>query len=163
MTRRSVKGGMNRRRRPSASHTRGPGNHRKEPGNRGRRWRFDYEGVACIVLSIVFVAIGYFEVHDLYLLEHRGEVVTGTVLDETGGKTPRITVRYTTLAGEQITSETANYFEAKVGQPIQIVYDRAEPTRMQTAEWGFDDWIPGVGFGAVALLMLAIGVAQLRT
>jgi hypothetical protein len=89
--------------------------------------------------------------------------VTATVLDQTWGKHQHITVRYTTRTGQEITEDTSNYDEAKVGQTIQVVYDRQEPTRMQAADYGFDYWLPTVMFGGVVALFVGLGIAQLRS
>ena len=135
---------------------------RRSRRHRGRRSVDDrLEGVGCLVAACVFTAIGYFQIHDLYLLQHRGEVVSGTVLHESDGRTPYITVRYRTRAGETVTSDTSNYEDADPGDTIQVVYDPLDPTRMQAADWGFDYWIPGGILGVFVLVFLVVGVARL--
>ncbi|WP_410789891.1 DUF3592 domain-containing protein [Kribbella sp. C-35] len=119
------------------------------------------EAALSLVAAVVFVGILYFEVHDLYLLKHRGEVVSATVLDESNGKSSSITVRYRTLAGETVTEDTSNYEDADPGDTIQVVYDPKKPSRMQAADWGFDYWIPGVILGLIAAGFLAYGIVGL--
>jgi hypothetical protein len=133
------------------------------PGRkRGRlRFQFDLESVMCLVAAVVMAAIGTFMLQDLYWLDRRGEVVTATVLDESSGKNPSITVRYVTRAGETIENDTSNYFEAKVGGTIDVLYDREDPYRMQAADYGTDPWVQIAIFGGVTLLFLVFGVAGL--
>ena len=119
------------------------------------------EGVMSLVAAIVVMGVGYVEISNLYLLKHRGEVVTATVLDESGGRKSRIQVRFVTLAGETVTGETANYKHAEVGETVQVVYDRADPGRMQAADWGFDYWIPGLILGGGAGFFLVYGILGL--
>lgn len=129
---------------------------------RGRlRFRFDLESVMCLVGAVVFATIGTFMLQDLYWLDRRGEVVTATVLDESSGKNPSITVRYVTRAGQTIENDTSNYYEAKVGGTIDVLYDREDPYRMQAADYGTDPWLQIVFFGGAMLVLLAFGVAGL--
>jgi hypothetical protein len=129
---------------------------------RGRlRFRFDLESVMCLVAAGLMAAIGAFMVRDLYWLDRRGEVVTATVLDESSRKNPSITVRYVTRAGQTIENDTSNYYEAKVGGTIDVLYDREDPYRMQAADYGTDPWVQIVIFGGVTLVFLAFGVAGL--
>ena len=143
---------MNARRRRS-------GRRRRDHGT--RRWRFDREGLMSLVAAVIFSGIGYAEISDLYLLKHRGEVVSATVLDESGGRNSHITVRYLTRAGQTVTGDTSNYFDGDVGETIQVVYDPEEPDRMQAADWGFDYWMPGVIFGIAIVVFLVFGLSQL--
>lgn len=138
-------------------------NRRRQQDRRRRRWRFDLESVMCLVAAVVLIVIAYYELEDMYLLQHRGQVVSATVLEESGGKHPRITVRYTTVAGEVVTGDTSNYVDADAGQTIQVVYDPERPSRMQAADWGFDYWIPCVMFGLVIVLFVYFGIAGLRS
>lgn len=105
--------------------------------------------------SLVFVGIGWAQISDLYWLRHRGEVVTGTVVDRYGSKTVHLEIEYVTKAGRTVRSETSNFDEDhRVGQQIQVIYDREEPERMQAASWGL-----GYGFPAVAFSLVFIGFA----
>jgi hypothetical protein len=61
-----------------------------------------------------------------------------------GHRRARAVRTYTTLAGKKINNETSNYQQAEVGKPIQIVYDREDPERMQAADWGPDYLAPGI-------------------
>ncbi len=129
---------------------------------RGRlRFRFDLESVMCLVGAALIGAVGTFMLQDLYWLDRRGEVVTATVLDESSGKNPSITVRYVTRAGQTIENDTSNYDEAKVGGTIDVLYDREDPYRMQAADYGTDPWALIVIFGGVTLVLLVFGVAGL--
>jgi hypothetical protein len=135
----------------------------KPSRHRGKHSVDDRLGAAMsLVAAAVFIAIGYFEIHDLYLLKHRGEVVSALVLDESNGKTTYITVKYQTLAGETVTADTSNYENADPGETIQVVYDRDKPTRMQAADYGFDYRIPGIILGVIAAGFLAYGLLGLR-
>lgn len=69
-----------------------------------RRWSFEFEGVMSLVAAIVFVGVAYAEISDLYVLKHRGEVVSALVLDERGRRTTRIEVSFVTLAGRPSTA-----------------------------------------------------------
>ncbi|WP_133785149.1 DUF3592 domain-containing protein [Kribbella sp. VKM Ac-2571] len=134
---------------------------RKPSMHRGKRVDGRLEGALSLVAAAVFIGVGYFEIHDLYLLKHRGEVVSGTVLEESGGRTEYITVKYRTLAGETVTEDTSNYEDADPGDTIQVVYDPKKPSRMQAADFGFDYWIPGVILGLIAAGFLAYGIIGL--
>src|SRR5436190_1067526 len=114
----------------------------------------------CLVAAAIFSGLGYHEAHNLYLLKHRGEVVSATVLEESGGKSPHITVRYVTRSGETVTEDTSNYEDADPGETIQVVYDPEDPSRMQAADWGFDYWFPGI-LGLVAAVFLVVGIVGL--
>jgi hypothetical protein len=129
---------------------------------RGRlTFQFDLESVMSLVAAVVMATVGTFMLQDLYWLERRGEVVTATVLDESSGKNPSITVRYVTRAGQAIENDTSNYFEATVGGTIDVLYDREYPYRMQAADYGTDPWLLVGIFGAVTLFFLGFGVVGL--
>ena len=129
---------------------------------RGRlTFRFDLESVMSLVAAVVMATVGTFMLQDLYWLERRGEVVTATVLDESSGKNPYITVRYVTRAGQTIENDTSNYFEATVGGTIDVLYDREDPYRMQAADYGTEPWALVVVSGAVTLIAVVIGVRGL--
>ncbi|MFI6675519.1 DUF3592 domain-containing protein [Kribbella sp. NPDC050470] len=114
-----------------------------------------------LVAAVVLAVVCYAELEDLYWLQRRGEVVSAAVLDESGGRTTRIEVRYVTLAGEVVTGETSNYEDAEVGGTIDVVYDRVDPSRMQAAAWGFDYWFPGVFLGGASVGFLIYGINSL--
>jgi hypothetical protein len=127
-----------------------------------RRWRFAFDGLGCLVAAIILAGVGYAEVEDTYLLQHRGVVVTGTVLRKNvpfRGSTS-ITVRFATATGKTVKADTSNFENAEVGQTIQVVYDPVDPTRMQAVDWGFDYWIPATLFGGGALIMVAAAIFQ---
>ncbi|MET7279177.1 DUF3592 domain-containing protein [Kribbella sp. NPDC005582] len=128
--------------------------------SRPRRWKVTWEGIACLIAALVFGAIGTVQIEDLYWLRHRGEVVTGTVVDRVDGRRPSIEVRYTTLAGETFTEYTSNG-EGAVGESVEVIYDREEPTRMQTEDWGLGYGLPGV-FCGVSVVFIVAGFVQLR-
>ncbi|TCM46622.1 uncharacterized protein DUF3592 [Kribbella sp. VKM Ac-2568] len=114
----------------------------------------------CFVAALVLAGLGVAENLDTYWLGQRGEVVTATVLDEYGGKTTRIDVRYVTKAGQTIENDTANYLEAEVGKQILVVYDPENPYRMQAADWGLDYWLGGLWFVGV-VFFACFGVTRL--
>jgi hypothetical protein len=120
-----------------------------------------YEGAAMLLLTVVFGVMAGYQAHDLHWLRERGEVVPAVVLDKDGGKTETITVRYVTAAGQTIVGETSNFLEADKGQTIDVVYDREDPYRMQSADYG-TDYLGPILFGVVALLTLVFGVAILK-
>ncbi|MGZ0148437.1 DUF3592 domain-containing protein [Kribbella sp. WER1] len=117
---------------------------------------------AFLLAALVFTAIAYFQVHDTYLLKQRGEQVSGLVVHVHDGRSPYITVRYRTLGGDTITSDTSRYDAADPGETIDVVYDRKEPTRVQAADYGFDYWMAGV-LAVIALGFLGLGVAGFRS
>ncbi|TCN44072.1 uncharacterized protein DUF3592 [Kribbella orskensis] len=127
---------------------------------RKRRFAFNVDGVMCLVAALVLTGLGVAENLDTYWLDQRGEVVTATVLDEHGGKTTRIDVRYVTKAGQTIENDTVNYLDAEVGKEIQVVYDPENPYRMQAADWGLDYWLGGLWFVG-AVFFVYFGVVQL--
>lgn len=127
-----------------------------------RTWRSDLESVMCLVAAVIMGFVGYLILSDLYLLEHRGEVVSATVLDKySDGGGSRIEVRFVTRTGETVLGDTTNYVDAEVGETIQIVYDRENPGRMQAADYGFDYWLPGGIFGGVAVFFIVWGLRGL--
>jgi Protein of unknown function (DUF3592) len=124
-----------------------------------RRWGFAVGGLKWLFVAIILLGVGYAEAEDTYVLQHRGVVATGTVLHKNvplKGSTS-ITVRFVTAAGKTVKADTSNFLDAEVGQTIQVVYDPADPTRMQAADWGFDYWLPGIMFGG-ALAMVAAAI-----
>lgn len=120
--------------------------------------RFSPTGWICLAAAIFCVVFGVVEVRDLYLLDHRGEVVTGKVVDLRLGKHPTLKVEYVTRAGQTVVEETKNFHDVWAGQSVDVIYDPKNPHRMQTADYGFDYWKPGlllIGtafFTAIALL-----------
>ncbi|GAB2683773.1 DUF3592 domain-containing protein [Kribbella swartbergensis] len=118
----------------------------------------------CVVAAVVLAGVGYSEIEDLYLLQRRGVVVEAKVVDEyqAGRSAERIDVRFVTRDGLTVETSTSNYLEAETGKTIQVVYDPAEPTRLQAADYGFDYWLPGVFFGGSSLVMLTIGTFRFR-
>ncbi|MFK4088690.1 DUF3592 domain-containing protein [Kribbella sp. NPDC020789] len=129
---------------------------------KSRRWAITYDGTMLLVAALVFAAIGWFQINDLYWLRHRGEVVTGTVIELSGSKTEHIKVTYVTTAGQTVTSETSNFEDGQVGQQIQVIYDRESPERMQAADWGLGYGFPAVGFSLAFLVFAAGGVLCMR-
>ncbi|GAB2570525.1 DUF3592 domain-containing protein [Kribbella endophytica] len=125
------------------------------------KWRRRYEGAAMLLLTVVFGALAWAEADDLRWLRERGAVVPAVVLAKEGWKTERITVRYETLAGQTIVERTSNFLEADQGQTIDVVYDREDPHRMQSADYGTDYSGPII-FGVFAVLTLVIGIVLLK-
>jgi hypothetical protein len=123
-----------------------------------RRLRFTSTGWLCLTAAAFFVVLGVVQVRDLYLLDHRGEVVTGKVVDLTQGKHPTLKVEYVTRAGQAVVEDTQNFRDVWAGQSVDVVYDPKNPHRMQTANYGFAYWQPSllfIGtafFAAIALL-----------
>ncbi|WP_432946293.1 DUF3592 domain-containing protein [Kribbella sp. CA-253562] len=121
-----------------------------------RRWRWDVNGLLTLAGAVFLLALGFWMARDAYLLQHRGEVVEATVLDVSSGRNARLDVRYTTKAGQTIEDSTSNFDEDAVGGTVDVVYDPAEPTRMQAADWGFDYVLPGLlGVAGVTALAAA--------
>ncbi|GAA0608619.1 DUF3592 domain-containing protein [Kribbella sandramycini] len=136
------------------------GEQEKRRGLLGRGWTLT--GAVCLLFSLVIAAIGGFQVVDEYWLRQRGEVVTGTVLDEWGSRDSSIEVRYVTRTGETYVETTSNYVDAEVGKSIQIIYDPGKPQRMHGADWAPDPWSTAALYGLTSLAFLAFGVAKLR-
>lgn len=114
-----------------------------------------------LLLTVVFGTIAGFQANDLRWLRERGEVVHGVVTAKEGGKVEEITVQYVTKAGLTVVETTSNFFDAEVGQPIDVVYDREDPYRMQSADYGTDYSGPII-FGVFAVLTLVIGIVLLK-
>nr|WP_238355716.1 DUF3592 domain-containing protein [Kribbella sandramycini] len=129
---------------------------------RDRGWRVSGEFVAFLAAAVGFGVVGAVQIVDLYWLRERGEVVMGTVLEKSSGKSPSIEVRYVTGAGETIVEGTTNYEEAEVGQSIAVIYDPLEPRRMQAEDYGLSYWFPAVFLGVPTVGFLIGAVVNLR-
>jgi len=119
--------------------------------------------VVLVIMAFVFAAVGWSQVDDLYALRHRGEVVTGTVVDRYGFKTEHLVVEFVTRGGAKVRADTTHFFDAEVGQPIEVVYDRDHPELMQTADYGLGYGLPAGMFGIVALGFAIGGILKLRS
>jgi hypothetical protein len=119
--------------------------------------------VVLVIMAFVFVGVGWSEVDDLYALRHRGEVVTGTVVDRYGGKTEHLVVEFVTRGGAKVQADTTHFFDAEVGQPIEVIYDRDHPQLMQTTDYGLDYGLPAGLYGLVAVGFAVGGIVKLRS
>ncbi|GAA1557235.1 hypothetical protein GCM10009789_08220 [Kribbella sancticallisti] len=82
------------------------------------------------------------------------------MLDESHGRNARIEVRYATKTGETIEAGTGKYFDAEVGQEIQIVYDPQDPYRLKVADWGSGYWMSAIWLLG-GIIGLGVGTAKL--
>ncbi|WP_327640279.1 DUF3592 domain-containing protein [Kribbella sp. NBC_00482] len=115
--------------------------------------------MALVGAVIVFV-VGFVQLHTVYVLEHRGEVVTATLLDVKNGKRARITVSYTTREGEPLTAKIRYDTIRERGDTIRVVYDPQKPSRVDVPD-GFSYWVPGMVLGLGVVLCVAALVMAL--
>ncbi|GAB3934744.1 hypothetical protein GCM10029976_044130 [Kribbella albertanoniae] len=127
------------------------------------RRSLDFRAVGAFVVALGFVVAACVQSADVYFLRERGVVVTGTVLKEHDTrKSSWVEVRYVTLAGDEIVNDTSRYKSAEVGQPIDVIYDRQNPERMQAADWGLGYGFNLLVFGGFAALLVLAGILQLK-
>jgi hypothetical protein len=119
------------------------------------------------VAAVVVLIIGANAVVELTQLDRRGERVTATVLD---GPSPTLraegsfTAQYVTARGEQITTEISRYDVApKAGDKVEIVYDPDDPKVAKTVDAWETPWVPGIAYGAGAVLLTWIALRRQRT
>jgi hypothetical protein len=109
--------------------------------------------VVGVLAALGFVVAAGWQTYDIRTLSSRGVLTTAAVVGESHGRDPRITVRFTTAAGEVVQADTANYKEpADPGDTIEIVYDPQDPHRLQAADWGYDYWLPAICLGGGVLV-----------
>ncbi|MEV0289716.1 MULTISPECIES: DUF3592 domain-containing protein [unclassified Kribbella] len=127
-----------------------------------RRWRVAPEGVIFVFIAVLMAGVGYSEIQDELALERRGEVVTATVLHkETAPRSGEpIDIRFVTKDGETVETTTENYSAAEVGQRIQVVYDPMKPTRVQSADLGYEYQSSVVVFGGGAVAILVVSLSR---
>jgi hypothetical protein len=123
-----------------------------------RRWHVAPEGLMFVFVAVTMAGVGYAEIEDAYWLERRGEVVTATIVreddpDERAGS--YVDVRFTTRTGRVVEAETEVDDEVEVGQTIQVVYDRENPLRMQTADSPLDYSLGFILAGGALVLLTA--------
>ncbi|PWU56036.1 hypothetical protein DLJ47_07210 [Micromonospora sp. S4605] len=141
-----------------------------KPGRRTRGLDFDRPGWFAAALGVALggalLAVGIDSWHDHRVLDARGVVTSGQIVEVRGGKTTHLTVRFTTATGERVTAEVTDpgtTTRQEVGAPIRLRYDPDDPAgRVADADDGTalgTRWILVVG--GVALLA-ATGWAMWR-
>jgi hypothetical protein len=129
---------------------------------RSRRPDRKVQAATTFVAALLFFVLGFVELHEAYVLEHRGEVVDATLVDLTTGKRARITVSFTTRGGEPVTAKIRHETYRERGDTIRVVYDPRKPSRVQVAD-GFDYWLPLTALGiGVVLCFIALVLAVWR-
>ena len=113
-----------------------------------------------LVGAVVFFVLGFVELHTVYVLEHRGEVVDATLVDVTTGKRARITVSFVTRDGEPVTGKIRHETIRGRGDTIRVVYDPRKPSRMDVAG-GLSYLLPGFVLGMGVVLCVAALVMAL--
>lgn len=121
------------------------------PARSKRHFKLSLKGAFCVVGMVFCLGRGTSEALDTYYLEHRGEVVTATVLDMHFGKTSSIDVRYVTKTGETVEASTSNYYDGEVGHDLQVIYDPRNPQRVQGVDYGLDYFMASVWAGGALL------------
>ena len=115
-----------------------------------------------VFVAVMLAGVGYSEIADNLALERRGEVSAATVLHK--DTAPRsgepIDIRFVTKGGEIVETTTENYSVAEVGQRIQVVYDPMKPTRVQSADLGYDYQSTAIVFGGGALAGLLVALSR---
>ncbi|SCG54862.1 Protein of unknown function [Micromonospora echinaurantiaca] len=141
-----------------------------KPGRRTRGLGFDrpswFAALVGVALGGALLAIGIDSWRDHQVLDARGVVTVGQIVEVRGGKTTYLTVRFTTATGEQVTAEVTDPgtgTRQEVGAPIRLRYDPDDPAgRVADAD---DDaalgtrWILVIGGAA---LLAATGWAMWR-
>ncbi|WP_405055966.1 DUF3592 domain-containing protein [Kribbella sp. NBC_01505] len=128
-----------------------------------RKWRFHPRVIGWMVAAVGFGAAGFVQVADLYWLQHRGEVVTATVVDtEHTRRHTWIKVNYLTRDGRPVTDKTSNFHSAEVGETIDVRYDRENPHRMQAADYSLAYTFPLLAYGGFAVGLIVIGLVEVR-
>lgn len=73
------------------------------------------------------------------------------------------TARYSIAGGQQVTTEISRYaVEPAIGDMVEIIYDRDEPTVAKTVDAGETPWLPGIAYGGGAVLVSWIGLRRQR-
>ncbi len=108
-----------------------------KPGRWTRYAQFDRPNWIAVVVGLAvggaLLAIGIDEWHDHYLLEARGVVTTGRIVEVQGGKRTSLTVQFTTAAGDEVTAEVIDpsaSTKQEEGAPITLRYDPQAPDRV---------------------------------
>ncbi|HET6738277.1 MAG TPA: DUF3592 domain-containing protein, partial [Kribbella sp.] len=127
-------------------------------------WRWSYRGVGALIAAVLLIAMGCVEAKDTYFLHHRGVTAVGTVVEKVSNRrtSTRVKVAYTTRAGTPVTAKASYYGTVKVGQQIELVYDRENPHRVRsvTESTGYWTFYLCLGF---ALIVLVLGLVEFRT
>lgn len=116
--------------------------------------------------AVLFGGFGWSQVSDVYWLRQRGEVVTATVVavDHPGhGRGRRwIDLQYVTRAGATIVQRTSRFrHDRAIPQQLEVVYDREQPGRVQTADRGLDYTLPLAFYATLTTALLAAAVVRL--
>ncbi|WP_461023300.1 hypothetical protein [Thalassiella azotivora] len=74
-----------------------------------------------------------------------GVVVEATVTDVTGGRWPRLEVRFPGPDGDTVKTFTTRFFEPednvlRAGDRVAVIYDPVDPTYIVAESWGADTW-----------------------
>lgn len=94
-------------------------------------------------------------------LAANGTPVTSTVLVVgMGGMSPTVTAEYTTADGSTVVAQSNRFdmgvLDLRNGDKLDILYDPADPTRFQGADWSPPRSLPWLG---ASWLVLAVGLA----
>ena len=116
--------------------------------------------------AVLFGGFGWTQVSDVYWLGQRGEVVTATVLavdQPAPGRGRRwIDLQYVTRAGETVVQRTSRFRRDRaIPQQVEVVYDREQPRRVQTADRGLNYAFPLAFYVTVTTALLAAAVVRL--
>ncbi|WP_112246164.1 DUF3592 domain-containing protein [Kribbella monticola] len=120
------------------------------------RFRFQWAGVVCLTLAVLAGTYAAYEARETYLLRHRGETASATVVgDHAGWDHTGITLEFVTSSGNRVRGVTTRYQSAEVGDRFPVLYDPAKPSgRLQL--YGTDySWVGLATGGAIAFLLLA--------
>ncbi|MET7279178.1 hypothetical protein ABZS29_13170 [Kribbella sp. NPDC005582] len=116
--------------------------------------------------AILFGGFGWTQVSDVYWLRQRGEVVTATVLAvddaEVHHRRRWIDLQYVTRAGEPVVQRTSRFRHGSaVPHQLEVIYDREQPHRVQTADSGLDYTRPLAFYATLTTALLAAAVVRL--
>ena len=110
-----------------------------------------------LVVGLGFLMAAVVQEQDLRALQSRGLVADALVLEESGGRSSYIDVRFTARSGEVVEFETGNYVEpVDTGDTIRVVYDRDDPYTFQHEKWGYSRDVVAL-CGVLGLAMFALG------
>ena len=130
---------------------RGSVSRRRDRGRR-RGWSRWAEVAVGAALTMGFLGAGAWQALDLYLLSSRGVVVQARMIEEHHGRYASIEVEFTTRSGELVRGETSNFTDGDLQNFPDIVYDPQDPSRFQSAAWGFDYVPPALLLAGGAVL-----------
>lgn len=123
-----------------------------------RRWII---GIVTLVLTSLSGGVAIFDFTEVRALRERGETVPAVVVETETGKYPRMAIRYPVRTGGTFSKWTSNVDKAKVGQTVNVTYDRENPRRARVVD-NATSYDAVYILGTMAILGLLIGTFLIR-